>query len=152
MVNSSLHRSIWRFKMKKLNIIFIFITIINLHAIEIAVITNAKSLNARVSKSQLKRLFLAKSDYIDGVRLKVIELSSTEYKEAFYHHITNKNSVQLRSYWTRLIFTGKALPPKQFTSKQELFQQIEEKKDIVTYLPLKEIPADTHIIYSFSIK
>lgn len=124
----------------------------HLQAIEMAIITNAKSLKSSVSKAKLKRLFLAKSNYINGVRLQVIELSTSSYKEDFYQYLTDKNVVQLRSYWTRLIFTGKALPPKQFATKEELLKQMQEKKNIVTYLPTDEVPATMYILYTFLIE
>ena len=81
----------------------------------------------------------------------LVELKNTSYKEEFYKILTNKNTAQLRSYWTRLIFTGKGKPPKQVESQEELAHYMDNSEVIITYLPLKSVQSNMNVLYIFDL-
>ena len=134
--------------MKKL--LLLFIALACLKAEDIVVVISNDLAVSELSKAQIKRLFLAKSSQIDNIRVKIVELENTSYKEHFYKEVSGKSKAQLRSYWTTLIYTGKAQPPRQLENMQELLKRMREDKKIITYLPVSKITKDMKVLYTMS--
>lgn len=123
-----------------------FMSILQLQALEIAIVTNSQAIS-KMDKNEVKRLFLGQVNRVDDIHINLVELEKTSYKEAFYKALTNKNTTQLRSYWTRLIFTGKGKPPKQVASQEELAHSMDTPEVIITYLPLESVQPDMKVLY-----
>ena len=128
--------------------LLLLITITFLQAENIAVVVSKELNVTELSKSQIKRLFLSKTNHINNIRVKVVELQNTSYKKYFYKKVSGKSKRQLRSYWTTLIYTGKAQPPKQLQNIQELLQKMKEDNKLITYLPLSQVTKDMKILYT----
>jgi len=134
--------------MKKLILLLLLSTF--LQAENIAVVIS-KNFNAdKLSKSQIKRLFLAKTNRINNTKVKIVELQDTKYKQKFYKKVSGKSKAQLRSYWTTLIFTGKAKPPKQIKTLQELLIKMKKNKNIITYIPENQVTQEMKVLYTMS--
>jgi hypothetical protein len=132
--------------MKKL--FFFLITITFLQAENIAVVVSNNFDATELSKSQIKRIFLAKTNRVNSTKIKVVELKNTAYKKEFYKQVSGKSQAQLRSYWTTLIFTGKAQPPKQLQDMKELIANMKEDNRIITYIPESKITKDMKVLYT----
>jgi len=134
--------------MKKL--VLIFLTSILLFASNDMVVVTNTSVVEKLSKSEVKRLFLSKTNKVHNINIKVVELSENGEKDKFYKQISGKSKSQLRSYWTRLIFTGKARPPKQVNNMQELLKEMKKSEVIVTYLPKNKVTKQMKIVYTLN--
>lgn len=131
---------------------FLYITIILFYALtlqaeDIAVVASSKFNSNTVEKVELKRLFLAKTNRIHNSKVKVMELVDTSCKETFYKKISNKTQSQLRAYWSRLIFTGKAKPHKQVKSLDALLSKMAENASIISYVPLSMVSDKMKVLY-----
>lgn len=124
----------------------ILMSILHLQALEIAIVTNSQDIS-KMDKNEVKRLFLAKTNRVDNIYVNLLELKNTHYKEEFYKVLTNKNTTQLRSYWTRLIFAGKGKPPKQIDSAENLIKYFQSSEVVITYLPIDEITPEMNILF-----
>ena len=81
----------------------------------VAVIVNPKNANAP-TQDQISSIFLGKSNDLVGVDLP----DGNAAREAFYHKVTGKDGAQLKAYWAKLVFTGKAQALKEFSSDAEV--------------------------------
>ena len=133
--------------MKNLSIILILFFTLTLQAEDIVVVVSSKFQSNTLQESDVKRIFLAKTNHINNKRINVIELKNASYKEIFYKKISNKTQSQLRAYWSRLIFTGKAKPPKQVTSVDLLLKNMSKNESIITYLPISMVTDEMKILY-----
>lgn len=114
----------------------------------IAVVVS-KNLNASdLSKSEVKRIFLSKTNKLDSSRIKVYEIRDNNYKKEFYKNVLGKSIGQLRSYWARLIFTGKAQPPRQVESVEVLIRMMEDDASIISYVSSSKITRDMKVLYT----
>jgi len=132
--------------MKILALIFILLSM--LHAEDIAIVVSKDFDANALDKSDVSRIFLAKTNRVNSIRIKVVELKNSSYKKEFYKNVSGKTLGQLRAYWTTLIFTGKARPPKQIRTKTELEAKIKNDTSVITYLPLSEVTDDMKILYT----
>jgi hypothetical protein len=121
-------------------------SIFHLQALEIAIVTNSQDIS-KMDKNTVKRLFLGKINHLNNIQVNLVELQDTNYKEEFYKTLTSKNTAQLRSYWTRLIFTGKGKPPKQVASQEELTHYMMKSDVIITYIPLESVQPNMSVLY-----
>ena len=119
-----------------------------LRATDIAIVSSYAFDLTSLDKASVSRIFLAKTNRINSTRVKVFELKNSSYKKQFYKEVSGKSLAQLRSYWTRLIFTGKAQPPKQLRNREELIQKMKDDNTVISYLPLNEVTDDMKILYT----
>jgi ABC-type phosphate transport system substrate-binding protein len=77
------------------------------HADELVVIGNAAS--SPLTKEQVSDLYLGKSQ---GMKL-LDQPAAAPIKAAFYQQVSGHDLSQVKATWSRLIFTGKAQPPKE---------------------------------------
>lgn len=81
----------------------------------VAVIVNPKNASAP-SAEAISNVFLGKSNELVGVDLP----DGNAVRDAFYQKVTGKDAAQVKAYWAKLVFTGKAQPLKEFASDAEV--------------------------------
>lgn len=124
-----------------------FIFGINLYANSLAVIVSKDSNINSISKKELSKIFLAKTKRLpSGEKSIVVENINKEYQSKFYKSICNKNEKQLKKYWAKMIFTGRAQPPKKIKSISELIVFVKSNKNAISYIPIEHINKDIKII------
>ncbi len=119
-----------------------------IQAEELAVVTSAQLNLPKLDAPTIERLFLLKTNHLGTIRIKVVELKHETIKSHFYAQISGKSLTQLRAYWTKLIFTGKAQPPKQLEDIDALRAMLKTGQNIVTYLPLEQVDASMQVLYT----
>lgn len=72
----------------------------------------------------------------------LIDLPPGAERDRFYRELTGKNPVQTRANWSRQVFTGRALPPRQAGSLEELKAWLIADPYSIGYMPTGEIPQD----------
>lgn len=65
----------------------------------------------------------------------------------FYQKLMDKNLSEINSYWARLVFTGRGVPPRQAESFDEIIEIIKNNKGAIGYVPLGAVTDDVHILY-----
>lgn len=113
---------------------------------DLAIVVSSKSSLDSISKAQVKRIFLGKSTRLpNGEKAIAIEDKTQKYKDLFYKKIANKSGGQLRSYWAKIIFSGRGVPPKQIDIK-EVKKLILESSRVITYVPIQEVDSSMKIL------
>lgn len=80
---------------------------------ELVVVANPASGISSLPLSQLNRIFLGQSGvYADGKPAIALDVSGGS-RDQFYRDILKKTPEQIEKYWARMIFTGKAQPPRE---------------------------------------
>lgn len=73
----------------------------------------------------------------DGRQVQLIDLPAGPARDHFYRLLTGKNPSQIRAYWSRLVFTGRALPPREADSAEQLGQLLTQLPNSIGYLPVQ---------------
>ena len=124
------------------------ILFVSVHAQELVVVVSKNFDTNSVDKMTIKRLFLAKTNQLNGQKIKLLEIRSSDYQSAFYKEITGKSISQIHSYWTTLIFRGKGRPPKRVTEIEELKKRMRTENNYLAYIPRAQVDEQMKIIYS----
>ena len=105
-------------------------------AAELHLVTARSSPVATLSTDEAEQLFLGlRTTLNDGTSVKLIDLPAGSARDAFYQQLTGKNPIQTRAYWSRQVFTGRALPPREADSLQEAQNLIADTPGAIGYLP-----------------
>ena len=107
----------------------------------VAVIVNPKNTGA-VSADQISNIFLGKSNELAGVDLP----DGNAVRDAFYHKVTGKDGAQLKAYWAKLVFTGKAQPLKELASDAEVKKFVASNPNAIGYIDKGAVDGSVKVV------
>jgi len=104
-------------------------------AADIAIIVNPESGLTSADAKQVAAAFLGKRGSIAGVDVTPIDQEEGQAsRDEFYTKVVNKNASQLNAYWSRLIFTGKGMPPDQVSADAEVVEVVADDPEMIGYV------------------
>lgn len=117
---------------------------------EVAVIVHP-SVKATATEKDISRIFLGKSKSLPGGH-KVVPVSLSEgnaTRDEFNEKVIGKSDSQLKSYWSKLIFTGKGQPPKEFESDADVISQVSSDPESIGYVDSTSVTDGVSVIGTF---
>ncbi|MCB1887451.1 MAG: hypothetical protein KDH20_07580 [Rhodocyclaceae bacterium] len=101
------------------------------------VIVTAKSSAIEViTQDEAAKLYLGRTTTLaDNTSVTLIDLPPGAERDRFYQALTGKNPVQIRANWSRQVFTGRALPPRQADSLEQLRDWLLSDERSIGYMP-----------------
>lgn len=102
---------------------------------DIAVIVNVNNNNA-VSDSDIDRIFLGKNkSFASGDSIKAVNLKSGDAtRKEFEEKALGKSSKQVKAYWAKLIFSGKAKPLVETGSDADALAFVAANPEAIAYV------------------
>ncbi len=81
---------------------------------DIVVIVNPASGVNSLSLGEAKKIFLIKKkNFPNGEKAKPVEQAEgSATRDIFNNKVLKKNNLQYKAYWSKIIFSGKGIPPK----------------------------------------
>lgn len=103
---------------------------------EIVVVTSAHGAIASLSPQQAEQLYLGRVRHLaDGTPVSLADLPAGPVRDRFYERLTGKNPAQIRAYWSRMVFTGRALPPDEVADIDALRVRLANDPRLIGYMP-----------------
>jgi len=127
-------------------------TILTSHAFaeSIAVIVHPSNPLMDVSKDDIKRIFLSKTDSIKKVKLKPITQNSLQpIRIKFDEDVLGKSPSKSKAYWSRLIFTAAGMPPPELNSNGEIIKWVSENPDAIAYIEESSLNDSVKLLKKF---
>lgn len=107
--------------------------LVRAEALVIAV--HPESALASASSDEVAALYLKQRSSIGGIsRLEPLDLRDKSSRDAFYLQVVDRTAPQVRAYWSKMVFTGKARPPKSL-GVDDMVARLREDREAVGYLP-----------------
>ena len=114
---------------------------------DIVIISHADSGFDRISKVELRKLFLGKlKELPDGSKAKLFEPSESESRSVFLKDVLRKSESNLSAYWARMIFSGKGLPPKSVNVEAQVISLVANTPHAVAYVDSKLLDSSVKVI------
>lgn len=109
------------------------------------------SVSETATKEDLSRLYLGKTKSLaGGTTLEPINLQSgNPTRDEFNEKVLGKSDAQLKSHWSRLVFTGKAQPPKDVGSDAEAIELVKNNPNMIGYVSSGSAGGDVKVIATF---
>lgn len=114
---------------------------------ELAIVVNPDSGINSADKSEIAQLFLGKRNEVDGQPARAIDQEEgSDARNEFYQKVVEKSGSQLNAYWSRLIFTGKGMPPDKVLEDADVIDMVAEESDLVGYVSPSAVTEDVKVI------
>ena len=116
------------------------LAITQIRAEEIVVIVNPAA--APISKEQLADLFLARSSALTPIDQAA---DSAIYVE-FYKKATGRDTAQVKAIWSRILFTGRGVPPKQLPDSAAVKKLVAANPKAVGYIEKSTLDTSVKVV------
>jgi len=103
---------------------------------EIAIIANAANPEASISAGEAKKIFLGKRTSFPGGAwaAPVDQVEGSATRDTFYQKAAHKDAAQMKAYWSKMIFSGKATPPEAVADDAAVKAWVAGNKDGIGYV------------------
>ena len=118
--------------------ILILLLISSINADSIIIKTQHCSFES-LEEKQIKYIFLGKLTNLNNQTVTPINSNNEKTDSDFTEKYLRKSPSKVRTYWTRMLFTGKAKPPISIDIQKDTNQLLLQNKCFITY-------TDNHII------
>lgn len=114
---------------------------------EVVVIVNPSN-TSQISNDDIKRIFLGKNktfsngDSINAVNLK----SGNATRIEFERQALGKSGAQVKAYWSKLIFSGKAKPLKELTKESDILSLVSSTPNAIAYMDANKVDASVKVV------
>lgn len=114
---------------------------------QIVIVSGAKSPLAELTLTQAEQFYLGRAHSLpDGVAVTLADLPPGPLRDQFYQRLTGKNPSQIRAHWSRMVFTGRALPPQEAADIEQLRAWLNAKPNMIGYLPSAEADSRVRVL------
>jgi ABC-type phosphate transport system substrate-binding protein len=103
---------------------------------DVVAVVSSKNPVTSLSKSQVTDIFLGKTArFPDGaLAVPIDQEEGSRARDEFYATFTGKSPAQIKSHWTKIIFTGRGQPPAAVSSSAEVRHLIAANPHAISYI------------------
>ena len=105
---------------------------------------NAAALDAK----KVQRIFLGKEKkFSDGTEtIPVNQVADSAVRADFDENILGRSSSQVSAYWSKLVFTGKGVPPKEVANDAEVIELVSKNPSAIGYVDSASVTGAVKVI------
>jgi len=109
---------------------------------ELVIIVNPSNPATRMFPSQAAQFFLGGSVMFVPVE----QAESSPVRAEFYKKVLEKEPAQVQAIWSKIVFTGKGKPPKEFKSSAEVKKAVSENLNSIGYIEKSAVDDTVKVI------
>jgi ABC-type phosphate transport system substrate-binding protein len=115
---------------------------------QVAVVVNPKSAAASMTADQVASIFLGKSSTLPSgaTAAAADQAEGSAVREQFYAKVAGKQAAQVKAAWSRLVFSGKATPPKELGSSADVKKFVAANPDAIGYIEKSAVDASVKVV------
>jgi ABC-type phosphate transport system substrate-binding protein len=115
---------------------------------QVAVVVSLKNPAASMTAEQVSGIFMGKSNTLpSGATAMPADLPETSaVREQFYSKVAGKSGAQVKAAWSRLVFSGKATPPKELPSSAEVKKFVAGNPDAIGYIEKSAVDGSVKVL------
>jgi ABC-type phosphate transport system substrate-binding protein len=91
---------------------------------------------------QASQFFLGKSNMFTPVD----QAEGSSIRNDFYQKLADKDAAQVKAIWSKLVFTGKATPPKEFKSSTDVKKAVADDPKAIGYIDKSAVDDTVKVI------
>ena len=109
---------------------------------ETVVIVSQKNPATRMFSEQASQFFLGKSTLFTPVD----QAEGSAIRADFYRKVADKDAAQLKALWSKLVFTGKGSPPKEYNGNAEVKKAVAADPKAIGYIDKSAVDDTVKVI------
>jgi hypothetical protein len=132
---------VYLFKVRQYSLIsLLFFSLTSLTNAELLVIAHQDFSRDSIGENEAKDLFLGKLKELDSEFVTPVDQDDDSVvKESFFQKVTRKNQRQLNSHWSRMIFSGRAIPLQSVGSDEDVIAWVAMHADAIGYIDAESL-------------
>lgn len=132
--------------MKKIQILLLSLVLLPLvsYSDEISVVINPAFSND-ITEKEMIRIFTGRSKTLSPVNL----VPSEATRGQFDQQAVGRTSAQLKSLWSKLVFTGKAKMPEEFASDSDVLNHVAANASSIGYVKSSSVTDQVKVILTY---
>jgi len=115
---------------------------------DILVVANKDNQIETLTKKQIIDIYMGrKSTFPNGeVVLPIDQETGSTIRKLFYKNLVNKTLSEINTYWARLLFSGRATPPRPANNGSSVINIIKKNKSAIGYINLEDVTDDVRVL------
>jgi ABC-type phosphate transport system substrate-binding protein len=115
---------------------------------DVVAVVSSRSPITALSDSQLADIFLGKVSHApNGTRIVPIDQAEDSAdRERFYAKIAGRSMAQMKSYWSKIIFTGRGQPPQEIRNVADLRKRIAGDPSAIGYMEESQVDDSVRVV------
>jgi ABC-type phosphate transport system substrate-binding protein len=109
---------------------------------ETVVIVSQKNPATRMFSEQASQFFLGKSNLFTPID----QAEGSHIRAEFYQKVADKDPAQVKALWSKLVFTGKATPPKEYPNNAEVKKAVAADPKAIGYIDKSAVDDTVKVI------
>ena len=113
------------------------------------VLVGNPAISDTLTKDQAAALYLGKTNKLpSGGAVVLYDLEASDpLKAEFNSKVTGKSEAQLQSYWSRLVFTGKATPPGKLANSDLVKSTVAATANAIGYMDESKVDGTVKVLF-----
>jgi ABC-type phosphate transport system substrate-binding protein len=113
----------------------VFMFFLNAAFAEILIIANKDVSETSLSPQEIREIFLGKRVlWSDNSRIRFAASGDPKIHELFLEQYIRLSQADWKTYWKRMVFTGRGLPPQMIPTEAEIIEFVSKTKGSVGYV------------------
>lgn len=108
---------------------------------DVVVIVSAKSSASTMTADEISSIYLGRSTAMKPVD------NAPPVRSQFYTKVAGKDDAQIKAIWSKLVFTGKATPPKELSSDGEVVKAVAADSNAIGYVEKSAVDSSVKVVY-----
>jgi len=135
--------------MKKMGLFSALFLGVVVQASAAVVLVGNPAITDTLTKDQAAALYLGKTTKLpSGGAVVLYDLEASDpLKAEFNSKVTGKSEAQLQSYWSRLVFTGKATPPGKLANSDLVKSTVAANANAVGYTDESKVDGTVKVLF-----
>jgi len=121
---------------------------------EIVLVVNSASSIAELDNAEVARIYTGRYTVMpNGDRVEPYDHPvSSDLRARFYVRLLNKTIAEMNSYWARLLFSGRARPPRQLTATSDIGEILRNNNNAIIYVDSKFLSGlgDVRVVFAIA--
>ena len=115
---------------------FFLLLVANCAWAEIVVVVNKDNDISELSQKEIIDIYMGRKQSFPNGKpaLPLDQAAQSMIREDFYLNLVNKSPAQINAYWARLLFTGRASPPRIIQEASVVLDAIEQNPSAIGYI------------------
>lgn len=115
---------------------------------DIVVVGNKDSQIKQLTKKQVIDIYMGrKSIFPNGeAALAIDQEAGTLARKLFYEILVEKSVSEINAYWARLLFSGRAVPPRSTQNGKMVIEMIKHNKAAIGYIQEEDLTDDVRVL------
>ncbi|MCU6435078.1 hypothetical protein LPB67_14970 [Undibacterium sp. Jales W-56] len=109
---------------------------------ELVIVVNPQNPATKMFAAQAAQFFLGGSVLFTPVE----QAESSPIRAEFYKKVLEKEPAQVQAIWSRIVFTGKGKPPKEYKTSAEVKKAISENVNAIGYIEKSAVDDSVKVI------